>query len=137
MLALWLRQAPPAPQTSNLLKPQLASALGESRSSTGTTCSLKGVAPYLNSPSTTGGAFASHFPTAASCNVSMPLPDQAAETRPEQRPTPTPGLCKGERELHTRLFPAFSGMDPGLRTKMSRREVGHFRTKLVTQILAP
>lgn len=74
----------------------------------------EGVAPYLNSPSTTGGAFASHFPTAASCNVSMPLPDQAAETRPEQRPTPTPGLCKGERELHTRLSPAFSRMDPGL-----------------------
>lgn len=63
-------------------------------------------APYLKSPSTTGGEFASHFPTTSliQCLYAPSpsgSPDGYPDTRPEGRPTRTPELSKGEWALHS------------------------------------
>lgn len=60
-------------------------------------------APYLKSPSTTGGEFARHFPIRSLSKCPYAPSHQAAQTDagPERRPTPTPELLKGEWVPHS------------------------------------
>lgn len=128
VLGLWLGQAPPASQTSNLLTPQLASSLGQSRSSTGTTCSLKGVGSSLQLSFNHRAPVCQPFPTTSliTCLYAPSRVRQQRQTRPEPS-HPHVGALHRERVPHSRApgspipnagpavaLPGLPGMDPGL-----------------------
>lgn len=150
VLGLWLGQAPPTSQTSNLLKPQLAISLGQRRSSTGTTCSLKGVGSLSQLSFNHRGPFASHFLTTSLIKcLYAPSRIRQPRRRPTQSGIPPPrgsspqGAGASQHEHQALRFPTPGGGSPGpprvwiqgFRAKLSRREVGHFRTKKVTKSL--